>query len=158
MIPKQRIKVERSYSSALGEEIIELIKRTQDNKLLYSEILDMLGDHDSIRLKVDELLYNNEILKVPVELGNVKDFLLTIPKKVQTAWDTMTVCSCFTCSRIHECGINNPVNLITCKALNEWMLETSGLSDKEIEKLKFKFEDFDLIEEEDEIELLKARQ
>jgi len=147
MIPKQRIKVEQSYSNALGEEIIELIELTKEKKLLHSEVLDLLGDHSTIKLKIDELLYNNKILKIPVEIGNVKDYLLTIPRKEETGWDTM-VCRCFTCERIHECSINNPVNPILCKAFNEWLIYSEDINHEEQEKMRFKFEEFDYIEEE----------
>ncbi|MHA1304723.1 MAG: hypothetical protein ACTSQE_06175 [Candidatus Heimdallarchaeaceae archaeon] len=148
MIPKQRIKIQQSYSNALGEEIIELIDRTNDKKLLNSEVLDLLGNHEVIKLKIDELLYNNKILKIPVELGNVKDYMLTIPKKEETGWQTM-VCRCFTCERIHECGINNPVNPISCKAFNEWLIESGEIEEFMGETLRFQFEEFDVIEEEE---------
>ncbi|UJG44736.1 MAG: hypothetical protein K9W46_06025 [Candidatus Heimdallarchaeum endolithica] len=147
MIPKQRIKVEQSYSNALGEEIIELIELTKEKKLLHSEVLDLLGNHLTIKLKIDELLYNNKILKIPVEIGNVKDYMLTIPRKEETGWDTM-VCRCFTCERIHECNVNNPVNPILCKAFNEWLIYSEDINHEEQEKMKFKFEEFDYIEEE----------
>ncbi|MCG3259888.1 MAG: hypothetical protein H7644_09090, partial [Candidatus Heimdallarchaeota archaeon] len=48
MLPVQRIKTEINYSIALGDEIVELIDRTQNKNLLYREVLDLLGGHDTI--------------------------------------------------------------------------------------------------------------
>ena len=144
MIPKQRIMVDKQYSEALGDEIIELIARTKYGQILYREVLDLLGGHESIKLKIDELLFNNQILKIPVQMGNVKDYVLTLPRKEETGWITM-ICPCFTCNRIHECAINNPVNPVTCKIFNEWLIE----EDESGSITPFLFEEFDLIEEEE---------
>ena len=149
MIPEQRIMAEHNYSDALGCEIIELIGRTENKQLLYNELLDMLGDHETIRLKIDELLFNNLLLKIPVKLGNVKDFVLAIPKREQTAWNTM-ICPCFTCNKINECAINNPVNPVKCKSFNEWLIAEDNTNSI----TPFLFEEFDIIEEEEIGELL----
>ena len=148
MIPAQRIKIERNYSSALGDEIIELIDRTTNKQLLYREVLDFLGNHDTIILKIDELLYNNRILKIPIKIGNVKDFVLTIPKKKETGWMTM-ICPCFTCDRIHECGINNPVNPVSCRLFNEWLIE-----EDESNKIQpFRFIEFDILDDDETVQM-----
>ncbi len=146
MIPIQRIRTEKNYSSALGDEIVELIDKTKSRKLLYREVLDILGNHDSIILKIDELLYTNKILKIPIKIGNVKDFVLTIPRKEETGWMTM-ICPCFTCDRISECGINNPVTFESCLLFNEWLIE-EDLS-KEIQP--FKFIEFEVLEDKTKI-------
>jgi len=148
MIPKQRIKNEKNYSTALGDEIIELIDRTANKQLLYREVLDILGDHDSIKLKIDELLYTNKILKIPVEMGNVRDYVLTIPKKKETGWMTL-ICPCFTCDRIAECSVNNPVNPVSCRLFNEWLME-----EDETDKIKpFKFIEFDILEDDETLQI-----
>ena len=146
MIPVQRIKTEKNYSSALGDEIIELIDRTKNKQLLYREVLDILGNHDSIVLKLDELLYTNKILKIPVKMGNVKDFVLTIPKKKETGWMTL-ICPCFTCDRISECSVNNPVNPISCRLFNEWLIEEDA--SKEIQP--FRFVEYEILDDDDKI-------
>lgn len=145
MIPKQRIIVEKLYSEALGDEIIELIARTQYQQILYREVLDLLGGHESIKLKIDELLFNNQILKIPIKIGNVKDYVLTLPRKEETGWITMA-CPCFTCNRINECAVNNPVNPVSCKHFNEWLIE----EDESKKIIPFLFEEFDLPEEEED--------
>ncbi len=147
MIPIMRIKVEQNYSSALGEEIIELIECSKNGQLLYREVLDLLGDHDSIKLKVDELLFTNKILKIPFEMGgNIKDFILIIPKKETIGWTTM-VCPCFVCQRIDECAVNNPVNPVTCKSFNEWLKE----EDKSSSIKDFEYEVFETNEEDKKV-------
>ena len=148
MIPSQRIKIEKNYSSALGDEIIELIDRTQNKQLLYREVLDLLGNHDSIILKIDELLYTNKILKIPIKMGNVKDFVLTIPKKEETGWMTM-ICPCFTCDRIHECSINNPVNPVSCRLYNEWLIEEDN--SKKIQP--YQFVEYEILDDDDRIKI-----
>ena len=144
MIPVQRIKIEKNYSIALGEEIIELIDRTNNRQLLYREVLDILGDHDSIILKIDELLYTNRLLKIPIEIGNVKDYVLTIPKKKETGWMTM-ICPCFVCDRTSECAVNNPVNPVSCRLFNEWMIE-----EDESNKIQpFRFVEFEILDDDE---------
>jgi len=148
MIPIQRIKIVRNYSSALGDEIIELIDRTSNKQLLYREVLDLLGQHESIKHKIDELLYSNNILKIPIKIGNVKDYVLTIPRKEETGWLTIA-CSCFTCDRIDECEINNPVTPVSCRLFNEWLMEEDGT-----DKIKpFKFVEFDILDEDEKIRI-----
>jgi hypothetical protein len=148
MIPVQRIKTEKNYSIALGDEIIELIERTQNKNLLYREVLDILGNHESIVLKLDELLYTNRILKIPIKVGNVKDYVLTIPKKKETGWMTM-VCPCFTCDRNSECSVNNPVNPVSCRLFNEWLIE-----EDESKKIQpFKFIEYDILDDDDNIKI-----
>jgi len=145
VIPLMRIKIEHNYSSALGEEIIELIECSKNGQLLYREVLDLLGDHDTIKLKIDELLFTNKILKIPLEMGgNIKDFVLIIPKKVIIGWTTM-VCPCFVCQRMDECGLNNPVNPVACKSFNEWLKEEDNSSSIK----DFQYEVFDVIEEDE---------
>jgi len=148
MIPIQRIKTEKNYSTALGDEIIELIDRTANKQLLYQEVLDILGSHESIVLKIDELLYTNKILKIPIEMGNVKDYVLIIPKTEETGWLTMT-CPCFTCDRIDECAVNNPVNPVSCRLNNEWLIE----EDDSNEIQPFRFVEFDILDEDDKIKV-----
>lgn len=148
VIPLQRIKTERSYSLALGEEILEQISKTKNNQLLYREVLELLGDHENIKLKIDELVFNNLILKIPIKIGNVKDFVLTIPRKRDIAWDTMVACPCFTCTHVHECEIGNPVNPVSCQAFNEWLLEEDNTSSIQ----PFKFVEYDEFEGEDDDE------
>ena len=148
MIPIQRIKTEKNYSIALGDEIIELIDRTSSKQLLYREVLDILGNHESIILKIDELLYTNKILKIPIEIGNVKDYVLIIPKKKETGWMTM-ICPCFTCDRIDECAVNNPVNPVSCRLNNEWLIE-----EDETNKIKpFKFIEFDILDDDETLQI-----
>ena len=148
MIPIQRIRTERNYSNALGDEIIELIDRTENRQLLYREVLDLLGNHDSIVLKISELLYTNKILKIPIQKGNVKDYVLTIPKKEETGWMTM-ICPCYLCDRISECGINNPVNPVSCRLFNEWLIEEDTT-----EKIQaFKFVEYEILEEDSSIKI-----
>lgn len=147
MIPLMRIKSEQNYSNALGEEIVELIECSKNGQLLYREVIDLLGDHDSIKLKIDELLFTNKILKIPLEMGgNIKDFILIIPRKVIIGWTTM-VCPCFICQRIDECAVNNPVNPVTCKSFNEWLKEEdNGSSIKD-----FEYEVFEINEENEKV-------
>lgn len=148
MIPIQRIKTEKNYSTALGDEIIELIDRTANKQLLYREVLDILGNHDSIIMKIDELLYTNKILKIPIEMGNVKDYVLIIPKKTETGWKTM-ICPCFTCDRMDECSVNNPVNPVSCRLFNEWLIEEDDSN-----KIKpFKFIEFDILDEDETLQI-----
>jgi len=144
MIPTQRIKIIRNYSRALGDEIIELIDRTENKQLLYREVLDLLGQHESIKQKIDELLYTNKILKIPIKIGNVKDYVLTIPKKEETGWLTVA-CPCFTCDRTGECGVNNPVTPVSCRSFNEWLMEEDGSSFVQ----PFRFVEFDILDEDE---------
>ncbi len=145
MVPSQRIKYEITYGKALGDEIFELISRTKNQQLLHREVLDILGNHDTVIQKIDELLYNNKILKIPVELGNVKDFVLLIPKKENTGWLTM-LCPCFTCIHITECEINNPVTPVSCKTFNEWLCEEDSSATIKL----FKLDDYELLDPEEE--------
>jgi len=148
MIPIQRIKTEKNYSTALGDEIIELIDRSANKQLLYREVLDILGNHDSIILKIDELLYTNKILKIPIEMGNVKDYVLIIPKKAETGWMTM-VCPCFTCDRMDECAVNNPVNPVSCRLFNEWLIEEDGTESIQA----FRFIEFDILDDDETLQI-----
>ena len=142
MIPIQRIKIEKNYSIALGDEIIELIDRTKNKQLLFREVLDILGEHKTIILKIDELLYTNRILKIPIEIGNAKDYVLTIPQKKETGWMTM-VCPCFVCDRISECSVNNPVNPVSCRLSNEWLIE----EDETNEIKPFRTVEYDILDD-----------
>lgn len=148
MMPVQRIKIEKNYSIALGDEIIELIDRTHNKTLLYREVLDLLGGHETIIHKLDELLYSNRILKIPITEGNVKDYVLTIPKKKETGWMTM-VCPCFICDRISECAINNPVNPVSCRLYNEWLIEED--ESKKIQS--FRFIEYDILDDDDRVRI-----
>ena len=105
----------RSYDEAVEERIIDILS-TDNDKVTHETIYSLMGKHEGVTSKVQELEYK-DVLRRDGERGNIRLAIKTPP----SVWHRFREIPCVSCPKVARCEKGNPVNPMDCVPLNAWL-------------------------------------
>jgi len=101
---------------------IALIKEAGKRGLFLSELAAQLEQPASKIIQIlDSLLANGSIEKSEEQHNGESDLRIFWRDKIDSEWDTLQGCPCFSCHEIDMCGAGNPLNPWICEKLGNWI-------------------------------------
>ena len=118
----------KKYDESLEKAILQYLEKVNHDAIDYEELVKEFGGYPQVKDKLKQLMFQNKI---------VIDHYEGVPKKVRlskihlSTWHTLDSMPCFACVKTDECGMDNPVNPVTCKEFNEWLEDSLILINEE---------------------------
>ena len=118
----------KKYDESLEKAILQYLEKGNHDAIDYEELVKEFGGYPQVKDKLKQLMFQNKI---------VIDHYEGAPKKVRlskihlSTWHTLDSMPCFACAKTDECGMDNPVNPVTCKEFNEWLEDSLILINEE---------------------------
>lgn len=108
----------------MESQTISLLKDAGDCGLLLTELAEQLEQPATNVLKIIENLTRNGHVKKVEEQHDGNTVLRIIwQQAVDSEWDTLQGCPCFSCGDIDQCGAGQPTSPWNCEKLNTWINE-----------------------------------
>ncbi len=106
------------YDESLERAILQYLEKINHEPIDYETLVKEFGGYPQVKDKLKQLMFQNKIV---VEHYNGEPRKIRLAQVHLSTWDTLDSMPCFACSRTDECGMDNPVNPVTCKEFNEWL-------------------------------------
>ena len=114
------------YEEGLENAVMDYLGGMESATVKYYDLVKEFGGYPIVKEKLKQLMFENRII---IDHKQGEPWQVRLPKSELSEWDTLDSMPCFACPKTDECGMNNPVNPVTCKLFNEWLDDSLLLLD-----------------------------